>query len=258
MNKNNQWHHACQKLETQGSAYCLATILSKSGSVPGETGAKMVITANEEFGSLGGGKLEFDVINKARKELTSSEIKIGSEGFMLDNKHGQACGGSLKVLFEYRNINQPKVVIFGAGHVCQSLCLILSQLPCSVTVVDSRKEWLDKLEPLNIITRHSEQPESIISELSEHTSILVMTHEHQLDFKVVQYALERNCFSYVGLIGSKSKRKQAERYLNEHLSAPELLSQLTCPIGHPDIKGKLPMQIAVSVSAQLISRFTSS
>jgi xanthine dehydrogenase accessory factor len=39
------------------------------------------------------------------------------------------------------------------------------------------------------------------------------------------------------------------------LDNSQLLEKLTCPIGHPDIKGKLPMQVAVSVAAQLMQQF---
>jgi xanthine dehydrogenase accessory factor len=63
---------------------------------------------------------------------------------------------------------------------------------------------------------------------------------------------ERNDLPFLGLIGSKTKwatfrhRLEARGY-----SKPEL-AQVTCPIGLPEIRGKQPEVIAVSVAAQLL------
>jgi xanthine/CO dehydrogenase XdhC/CoxF family maturation factor len=41
----------------------------------------------------------------------------------------------------------------------------------------------------------------------------VTTHNHALDFAIVEKALERDDFAYIGLIGSASKRAQFARRL---------------------------------------------
>ena len=250
------WLDACQWLEEQGQAYCIATVIAEVGSVPRASGSKMVISMDKQFDTLGGGSLEYQVIEKARKGLKNREQQIDIESFSLSEEVKQCCGGAMQILFEYRNIQLPKVVIFGAGHVCQALCSIVKELPCFVTVIDSRSDWLDKLKKRGIQTLLQSDPIAVIPSLSSDSYLVVMTQNHELDFDIIYHALERCCFPFIGLIGSQSKKQNFELRLNELLSDKRLLKQLTCPIGYPDIKGKLPMQIAVSIAAQLMDYFS--
>jgi xanthine dehydrogenase accessory factor len=94
-----------------------------------------------------------------------------------------------------------------------------------------------------------------IETLRDNAFVLIMTQDHALDFELTQQALESKRFAYVGLIGSQGKSQRFRFRLKEQLSNVNLLDQLTCPIGNPDITGKLPMEVAVSVSAQLMERF---
>ena len=51
-----------------------AQIINTEGSVPSEIGNYMVITKQDIFGTIGGGNLEYLVINKS-KELLNNKIK---------------------------------------------------------------------------------------------------------------------------------------------------------------------------------------
>ncbi|SDH97071.1 molybdenum cofactor sulfurylase [Vibrio xiamenensis] len=246
------WLEACRQLEQKGEAYCLATVVAYVGSVPRASGSKMVITAQCQFDTLGGGNLEHQVIAKARSAIQSGDAQVSVERFSLAADLGQCCGGAVQVMFEYFHTQTPKVVVFGAGHVCQALGPILAQLPLHLTVIDSRQEWLTPLQNQGIDTKHYDNPVEAINQLAPNSYIVVMTQDHGLDFELVRNALERNCFAFVGLIGSQGKKSRFEFRLKEQLSHAELLDGLTCPIGNPDIQGKLPMQVAVSIAAQLI------
>ena len=250
------WLDACRCLEEQGQAYCITTVIAEAGSVPGASGSKMVISMDRQFDTMGGGGFEYQVIHKAREGLKNSEQQITIERFSLTKEDKQSCGGAIQILFEYRNTRQPKLVIFGAGHVCQALCTIVKELPCLLTVIDSRREWLDKLKKRGIPTLLHSDPATLVSSLSPDSYLVVMTQNHELDFVIIRHALERRCFPFIGLIGSQSKKQNFALRLSEQLSDKQLLKQLTCPIGRPDIKGKLPMQIAVSIAAQLMESFS--
>ncbi|MDG3085246.1 xanthine dehydrogenase accessory protein XdhC [Vibrio hannami] len=254
-NPGQDWLSACKWLTQQGEPYCIATVLADVGSVPRSAGSKMVISATHQYATLGGGNLEFEVIKKAREGLTSSSQSVLVERFSLAADLGQCCGGAVQVLFEFMQTNLPRVVIFGAGHVCQSLSSILKELPCHLTVVDNRSEWLKPLKDAGINTLLHQEPEVVLDTISEESHLVIMTQDHALDYRITFKALEKACYPFIGLIGSAGKKKRFEFRLGEELSHPELLNQLTCPIGHPDILGKLPMQVAVSVSAQLMSYF---
>nr|WP_321273071.1 xanthine dehydrogenase accessory protein XdhC [uncultured Vibrio sp.] len=254
-NPGMNWLAACQQLEQQGQAYCIATVLAYVGSVPRSSGAKMVISAQGQFDTLGGGNLEYQVIAKARENLTLQHAEPIIERFALSADLGQCCGGAVQVMFEFFHTQTPQVAIFGAGHVCQALTSILSGLACHVKVIDSRPEWLTPLSQKGTETEQHANPVDAIENLKDNTFVLIMTQDHALDFELTQHALESQRFAYVGLIGSQGKSQRFRFRLKEQLTDINLLDQLTCPIGHPDITGKLPMEVAVSVSAQLMNLF---
>ena len=82
--------------------------------------------------------------------------------------------------------------------------------------------------------------------------VLVMTHSHPLDLAIVSEALRQQRFSFVGLIGSATKRA---RFLSQMRAAglsEEALARLVCPIGLPGVEGKEPAVIAAAIAAQLL------
>lgn len=251
------WLNACHMLQQQGYDYCLATIVAAVGSVPRACGAKMVITTQGQYDSLGGGNLERQVIETARTELQrrcqhpNQDPTVSIERYSLTADLQQCCGGAVQVLFEYFNTQQPHVAIFGAGHIGQALAPIINKLQCHATIFDSRPDWLAPLNEQGMSTQCFDSTETVISSLLPHTHLVIMTHDHRLDYDLTRLALERQSFPYIGLIGSEGKKQRFIYRLKEQLSQPELISQLTCPIGHPDIKGKRPMQVALSIAAQL-------
>ena len=249
------WLSACQQLQQLGHPYCVATVLAHAGSVPRASGAKMVISRTEQFDTLGGGHLEYQVIEHARQTLAQGNGEMGIERFSLAADLGQCCGGAVQVLFEYFQADTPHVVIFGAGHVSANLCSILGHLPCRVTVVDSRQEWLDKLASTGVTRQHHTAPQSQISQLPSDSYLVIMTHDHQLDYDLCKAALSEQRFAFVGLIGSQGKKQRFLYRLKEDLADPQSTDQLTCPIGLEAVPGKLPMQVAVSIAGQLIQRF---
>lgn len=82
----------------------LAAIIEKHGSSPRGVGTKMLIHKNKEFiGTIGGGSIENAVYEKALELIKNKESFV--EEYDLSNsaasKLGMACGGTLKVLFEF-------------------------------------------------------------------------------------------------------------------------------------------------------------
>lgn len=82
----------------------LATIIEKHGSGPRDIGTKMIIYNNKDFkGTIGGGSIENAVYEKALELIDTKQSTI--EEYDMSNsesaKLGMACGGTVKVLFEY-------------------------------------------------------------------------------------------------------------------------------------------------------------
>ena len=145
-----------------------------------------------------------------------------------------------------------RVIIFGAGHVAQSLCPVLRSVDFSPVIYDPRPELVTQaLFP---------DAEALIcgdfTKISDHLTItdedylVVMTHGHIHDFTVEEYAL-RGAFAYLGVIGSRRKIAAVnERLLNSGVS-PERLRDVHTPIGL-NIKAVTPAEIAISIAGEMI------
>jgi xanthine dehydrogenase accessory factor len=90
-------------LEHAGPAI-LVTVAQAQGSVPREPGAKMLVTAERQFDTIGGGHLELSAIGFAREMLascTSDLMPPRLERFALGPTLGQCCGGVVHLAFEH-------------------------------------------------------------------------------------------------------------------------------------------------------------
>ena len=94
------WRHIHDLIEQEGSV-SLVTVLEVKGSTPRDAGTRMIIAPSGRFfGTIGGGRLEWEAIVQARKLLERSENLCDQHTFPLGPQLGQCCGGSVRVLFE--------------------------------------------------------------------------------------------------------------------------------------------------------------
>lgn len=78
----------------------LVTVVETKGSVPREAGARMLVEALGQQGSIGGGELEWRALKVARAALRAGLAKPELRSFALGPELGQCCGGHVKLLFE--------------------------------------------------------------------------------------------------------------------------------------------------------------
>lgn len=79
----------------------LVTLNLILGSVPRESGSRMVVTADGEHGSIGGGNLEYSAIRQARQLLVHSHrARQLHEPWGLGPALNQCCGGAVTLHFE--------------------------------------------------------------------------------------------------------------------------------------------------------------
>jgi xanthine dehydrogenase accessory factor len=215
----------------------------------------MLVTGAEQFDTIGGGHLEFDAVNKAREYLIAGVHAQNIVSYPLSSKLGQCCGGAVKVLFEvYVNYYQ-RIAIFGAGHVAKALVPILAQLPLQIDWIDSREELFQvKQLAQNINCLISDEPADEIVSLPPDTWVIILTHNHQLDYALVEACLKTKNISFIGMIGSETKAKRFRNRLAHRGYSDAQILTLSSPIGEPIIPGKRPIEVAVSISAQLIQK----
>ncbi len=246
------WLDALTMLDRAGEASVLVTVVHARGSTPREAGCKMVVTQDALFGTIGGGNLEFACIDAARDMLDGSGDGPVMREFPLGPALGQCCGGHVTVLFEQVRPARLHVALFGAGHVGRALVRVLGDLPLRVSWIDSRSDAFPAALPGNVATIVAADPAGQVERLPANTLVLVMTHDHQIDFGIVAAALSRVDFAAVGLIGSATKRARFVRRLAMRGLDTAAIGRLICPIGISGIGGKLPVEIAISVAAQIL------
>lgn len=181
-------------------------------------------------------------VGESAKHITSEQDIKTSSTVLADN-----------TLFEYVIDDRQPLWLFGAGHVTQALVETLRHLDYAITVVDQRDEFLKELAHKNINTRQNDVSCREVGHAPSGAMILVMTHSHAQDFDICHKALLRDDLSFIGLIGSATKRARFIKRLREKGLSETVISNLTCPIGIGNINDKRPEAIAVSVAAQLLS-----
>ena len=216
----------------------------------------MWVSATEMRGSIGGGNLEYSALRIAREMLFSGESRR-ERRFALGDSLGQCCGGavtlrfSLKESFDGEIETAFEVVLFGAGHVGKEVARILGRLPCRLTWVDPRPDVFPAVVAENTRVAIEEEPAWMVDEAPPGAFYLVMTHSHALDLEIVERALRRNDYKFLGLIGSETKAAKFKSRLRQKGFTEQQLNTLVSPIGLFKA-GKHPAEVAVSAVAQLL------
>jgi xanthine dehydrogenase accessory factor len=94
------WARIRETIDLHGKAGLLS-IVGAAGSVPRETGARIVLQPDGGFyGTIGGGRLEYEAIAAARAALAAGRGAAIVRDWPLGPNLGQCCGGAVKTLTE--------------------------------------------------------------------------------------------------------------------------------------------------------------
>ena len=250
-------------------AVCI-TVHSTRGSVPREAGTWMLVFAQGEWGTIGGGHLEYEAMASARALLTGDEMDTAplEKRFVLGPSLGQCCGGEVVVQLvrvtaqdiprlqqSHQRRLQP-LALFGGGHVGKALVQVLAPLPFAVRWIDSRDEIFPSDLAQQVDCEHSNPVHAAVADLVPRSAVLIMSFSHAEDLDVVMACLQRQRqkgdLPYVGLIGSATKWASFRSRLRERGFTDAECDHIISPIGVPGIDGKEPEVIAVAVAAQLL------
>ena len=260
------WLTALAELRSARQPGVLVTVMAARGHAPREAGAKMVVGERRCWGTIGGGNLEQSALVHARELIATGvaepETTVTSLSDRAPARHGvQCCGGEVTLLFEPQR-PVPAIAIFGIGHVGIELALVLARHDIELHLVDSRAGQVDP-ERLALATdravarvhsHYAPVPELVLGELPTGSHVLIMTHDHAEDAALCDAALRCGHLGSIGLIGSAAKWTRFGKKLAAEGHDATALARITTPIGLPDITGKQPASIAVSVAADLVRR----
>ena len=256
---------ALQRLANESAVR--VTVSATQGSVPRGSGTPMLVFAQGEEGTIGGGHLEFQALAHARLLLAGQAVPRHLRQ-VLGPSLGQCCGGVVELVFERVDATdvprlstqliplRTPLALFGGGHVGRALVRTLAPLPFAVRWVDSRDEIFPSDVPEGVECEHSNPVHAAVADLAAGSRVLIMSFSHAEDLDVVVACLKRlreqDDLPFVGLIGSQTKWATFRHRLEDRGFSAQEIERITCPIGVPGIAGKEPEVIAVAVAAQLL------
>ena len=266
-----RWFEHLSELTQQKTPLVMVTVIQVRGHAPREAGAKMLVTVDAVYGTIGGGNLEETAVRQAREILavgpTRGSAPTRHTARLTEKASGsfgvQCCGGEVELLFEPVYPARAAVAIFGVGHVGLALAQILSLMPIELWLVDSREAMLapERLHPVRLSqaelkVHHAPILDGMVGDLPAGAHLVIMTHDHAEDLYVLEMALRRPDLGYIGLIGSAVKWMRFQHRLREQGFSEADLVRVTSPIGLEGVPGKTPQAIAIATAAQLVQYLT--
>ena len=230
----------------------LATVAATTGSVPRQTGSKMLVYADGKiFGTIGGGKFEALVVEDCLKSLAAKEPLLKTYPLREDrpDSFGAICGGEVTIMIEPQNLSAALYLV-GAGHC--SLAIAKLGLDCGmyVSVVEDRADLLENFPaPIN---RVLDDAAAFISAREWHNdeALVLVSRNYELDRNALAAALKKSGMGYIGMIGSRRKVNRVFDALKQAVPV-ERLRSVYAPIGL-DIGADSPAEIAVSVVGEIL------
>lgn len=238
-------------------AFALCSVVKTKGSAPQQTGARMVVWPDGTIvGTIGGGRIEWTVIQEAQKRLSE-----GGRSELLDvdlTELGMSCGGRMSVFLDVL-LPRERVLVFGAGHVGRAVAEVAAGLAFHVVVVDDRAEWADPAAfpaGVEVVARpfadFLDEYEGTEPQAKSDDYAVVVTRGHQHDEAVLRRLVSGN-LRYLGMMGSKRKVAGMMKRLRED-GVPEAdLAQVDAPIGLA-IGAVTPAELAISICGALVAR----
>ena len=243
------------RLRRLGQKCALATIVQVNGSIPSYESAKLLVREDGSMlGTIGGGCVEAEVWNVARDVMQNERprhmnFSLGQDA-AYDN--GLICGGQLSVFIE-PVVPQPRLYVFGAGHISKSISKIATLAGFATVIIDNREAFANHERFPEADQVFAEEYEEVFPKLPirDTSYVVIVTRGHRDDMRVMRWAVGTNA-KYIAMIGSKRKVIGVVKELEKEGIPREAFERTFAPMGL-DIGAITPEEIAVSIVAEMIA-----
>jgi xanthine dehydrogenase accessory factor len=243
------------RLRRLGQKCALATIVQVNGSIPSYESAKLLVREDGSMlGTIGGGCVEAEVWNVARDVMQNERprhmnFSLGQDA-AYDN--GLICGGQLSVFIE-PVVPQPRLYVFGAGHISKSISKIATLAGFATVIVDNREAFANRERFPEADEIFADEYEEVFPKLPirDTSYLVIVTRGHRDDMRVMRWAVGTNA-KYIAMIGSKRKVIGVVKELEKEGIPREAFERAFAPMGL-DIGAITPEEIAVSIVAEMIA-----
>jgi xanthine dehydrogenase accessory factor len=242
------------RMRRAGERGALATIVHVSGSIPSHESSRMLVREDGSMaGTIGGGCVEAEVWAAAKDVIREEQSRKMT--FNLNHEAGYdaglICGGTLEVFVE-PILPQPRLYVFGGGHVSLALARVAHLAGFAIGIADDREAFANASRfpmAVDVFTSYEDAFEKILPGAA--TYIVIVTRGHKDDMRVLEWAIATPA-RYVGMIGSRRKVIGIYKTLEKEGVAADKLARVHAPVGL-EIGALTPEEIAVSIAAELIA-----
>ena len=147
---------------------------------------------------------------------------------------------------------QPRLLIFGAGHIAQSLARIAPELGFRVLVADARATWATPERFPDVDDLIVAWPDAVFEqvELDRRTYVVLLSHDARFEDPVFP-AVHEAPVRYIGALGSRRTAAQRVERLRDQGWSDDDIARIHAPIGI-DIGAEQPAEVAVSILAEMV------
>lgn len=196
---------------------------------------------------------EADIENRRFGGSVSSETRQLLQEALATGELRVATTAEHKILVAEPLYPEPRLIIFGGGHIGKALCEFGARLGFLVTVVDDRIEFANRERFPDADEVICESFEKSFERLrfGPHTYVVLVTRGHSHDTACLRQVVKK-AWAYAGMIGSRRRVHGVKEQLISEGSPREVVEKVNAPIGL-DIGAVTPEEITISILAQVIS-----
>jgi len=237
--------------------FVVATVVNAKSSTPGKIGFKMVILSDGSFfGTVGGGALEKDVLDQAKK-LFINHKRIFKTYALRKNKENSFgnCGGVMQVYMEYVG-TKTQFVIFGAGHIGKAIYNIIEiSGKYNLLISDTRPEFANKIRfpKTDLFVENNFYDAVLKMPIKDEAIVVIVTANGEEDPFILKGLFEKKVdYKYIGMIGSINRRNKCFEEAKQLGISEESLNKIYSPVGLA-IGADTPFEISISILAEIIT-----
>jgi xanthine dehydrogenase accessory factor len=177
-------------------------------------------------------------------------IAAGERATALTIEYEEADGS--RITFEHAFPPKETLILVGATALAAELATLGWRLDFNIVVVDPRPAFAthERVPDADKIVR--EWPDEYLpAVLSEHTPIVMLSHDPKFDLPALRCALDSNA-PYIGLLGSRRLQEARREALRASGFDERALSRIHGPVGL-DIGGSTVAETALSILAEIVA-----
>ncbi len=246
-----------QLIDNKVTAVLVSTASVRAAAVS-KTETAMIVGENGRIsGSIGGGVIEEEVIEKAQEILMegiSKRIGIGVSE-REEKRRGMLPGGTMKFFIQPLD-RIPHLCIFSGGTFAAILAQLGMMVGFRITVIDYDPEFVQPEDfsgaEIILTDRYRDLLDQI--PIDKSSSLLIATRDHRYDTRVLTQLIYSDP-AYLGIVFSAKKRDALYTRLREQGIPEDLIPTIHLPAGLP-IGAATMEEIAISIIAEIIKTRT--